>query len=692
MKMGRGFAGKVSIFLVVLLIAISAGIFFSCGGGGSDTGDIGGGSDALAVKVDITSEMYSQSSAYTLNGTVDPAVTSASISLNGAAVQNVAISENAFSIPITLNSGYNTIAISTTDSSGATGTTVYYITYDTGQPSSIDLINSALNAGAITSEGALIYKTYAAFNDTRLPAQYKGDDSLADYSTITWEINEAYPTLSEAAKATLTPFLIPPYYKGSWHDIQKNAAPSSKSNYRKSKAVFSATEFKSCENSENIASEDWTWVEGVGSFNHVRVWYLNKYHATDSSKANSLITFLETNAWKKLTSLMGREPLSDKDMRCNGGNGKLDIALVDNLNAPGQTVVLESTFAGYGAEETPVYILINRNVDSNSIDPIATHEFMHAIQYGINVKSSSLNNDYMTLMESTADWAAYYILNKTMHKNNKWWQTSLSCSDSFMKNPDKPYDTTALNAFPYSESLLALYLSETVGDDSIKKIWDATQSYDQINSIDKTVSGGLKAVWPKYASANVNESPVNYYQQWDNVTQKVKKVSKNVTVGKCDDTESYMAVALPYLSSQYYSYTFGGDVRKVVFHNGLSYKLIKESKKDGESFIHENLTEDQKKGANVQAMIKRYGQWEGPMDWTLIPSMSFDIQSQGIEEIIIIFSNSDFEDKGRILRPQGLNPVFWAEREGEDDSNCPSRSPSNGGLLQRLINKFNGGL
>lgn len=82
--------------------------------------------DAIAAKVDIISEMYSQSSTYTLNGTVDHAVTSATISLNGAAVQNVAISENAFSIPFTLNPGSNTVSINTTDSSGTTGITVYY--------------------------------------------------------------------------------------------------------------------------------------------------------------------------------------------------------------------------------------------------------------------------------------------------------------------------------------------------------------------------------------------------------------------------------------------------------------------------------------------------------------------------------------------------------------------------------------
>lgn len=454
MKRGMAVLWVLLCFVFAVAGCGSGGGGNTPGSGGGDTsgggGDTGGGTGAIAAKVDITSDMYTQSSAYTLNGTVDPAVTSATISLNGGTAQSISISENAFSIPLTLKSGYNTLSITSTDSSGTTGTTVNYITYDTGQPSSLDLINNALNAGTITSEEALIYKTYAAFNDSRLPTEYKGDDSLADYSEITWEINEAYPTLSETAKEVLTPFLIPPFYKGSWHDIQKSAMPSSKSDHQNSKAVSSAAGVQYC---EEMFPADWLSV-GRG---HIKVWYLEKYKDTDGKKASLLATFLEDTVWSELTTLMGRKPLSDIDMGCNGGDGRLDIALVDNIGNPGRTTMLENVFMGYGAEETPVYILINRNEDLNENFPTAVHEFMHAIQYGINVKSLSLNNDYATLMESTADWAAYYILKKVMKTDSTWHHKSLSFPSSFLQNTDKPYDTKDLNAFPYSESLLALY-------------------------------------------------------------------------------------------------------------------------------------------------------------------------------------------------------------------------------------------
>jgi hypothetical protein len=47
-------------------------------------------------------------------------------------------------------------------------------------PTSYELISSALAAGQIDAETAHRYRVFAAFTDTRLPQQYRGDDSTIE--------------------------------------------------------------------------------------------------------------------------------------------------------------------------------------------------------------------------------------------------------------------------------------------------------------------------------------------------------------------------------------------------------------------------------------------------------------------------------------------------------------------------------
>ena len=65
-------------------------------------------------------------------------------------------------------------------------------------------IDQALARGEIDAETALVYKTYAAFNDPRLPARFHGDDSQDVDSSIVAEVGQRFDTLSPATQALLS--------------------------------------------------------------------------------------------------------------------------------------------------------------------------------------------------------------------------------------------------------------------------------------------------------------------------------------------------------------------------------------------------------------------------------------------------------------------------------------------------------
>jgi hypothetical protein len=150
-------------------------------------------------------------------------------------------------------------------------------------PTSFDLIDIALQQGKIDVETALQYKTFAEFDDARLPAAFRASEVGGEAGLFMNEVVAAYPTLSAEAQAVLEPFFIPPFQTGSWtkqtsHDI----LPS--------------------------APTDWVFLSAAGG--KARVWY-KKGDAELQRKAGVVANALTNDVWAAETSLMGREPVLD---------------------------------------------------------------------------------------------------------------------------------------------------------------------------------------------------------------------------------------------------------------------------------------------------------------------------------------------------------------------------------------------
>ena len=87
-----------------------------------------------------------------------------------------------------------------------------------------ELIDAAVARGDISSEQGLIYKVFSSYSDPRLPSQYQGvADPLAEAPLD--DVTAQWDQLSDNAKATLGPFLVPPYYHGSYWEQQIQGTP-----------------------------------------------------------------------------------------------------------------------------------------------------------------------------------------------------------------------------------------------------------------------------------------------------------------------------------------------------------------------------------------------------------------------------------------------------------------------------------
>jgi hypothetical protein len=74
-----------------------------------------------------------------------------------------------------------------------------------------------LAAGQIDAATAHRYRVFAAFTDTRLPQQYRGDDStVEEVPPAVEEVGALLPTFSAQTQTELAPFLLSPVDPGSW--------------------------------------------------------------------------------------------------------------------------------------------------------------------------------------------------------------------------------------------------------------------------------------------------------------------------------------------------------------------------------------------------------------------------------------------------------------------------------------------
>ena len=506
--------------------------------------------------------------------------------------------------------------------------------------SSDNLIDAARTRGEITAEQALTYKVFAAFGDPRLPAQYHGDDSLDFDSHIVAEVQAVYPTLSAATQATLNPFLIPPAYVGSWAEPLPAPAATTGS------LAAPASTPPACG-----ALADWKSTGGA----FARVWW-RKSRPGDAAAAAGYLAALEGTIWPKLVSLMGRMPMPDGNVSCSGGDGRLDIYLDPHLVRSMAPAHNEP-----GCRFTPSYIVLNPAVP---VDVLA-HEFMHTIQWSYNTHDGCMYpGEYAWLAEATATWAQGFDFGTpdSEHYTADWFFPANQTPSLELKD----------DRHEYGAFLFLFFLSHHYSDSVIKTIWDGTQTTNSLDAINSAIPGGFDAAWPLFAQYNWDVPPFDFYKQWDSLVVQPMPLYGDDRVSGPGTWP--MASDTPHLGLIYKHFTFDGtSARLVTFFNGQTFNLSETAINtmagptqlaDG-SLVYKMDTPppDKVKGAKVQALYKVEGdsQWKFE-DWTGRSQVSFcrDATAERLTELVVIFSNSAYQDRSYRVQPQGINSALVA--------------------------------
>ena len=133
-------------------------------------------------------------------------------------------------------------------------------------------------------------------------------------------------------------------------------------------------------------------------------------------------------------------------------------------------IVVENDFAGFPRNDEDVTGL--ETVRTGALKVTQAHEFMHALQFNINVYQSGW------LMESHATWAEDAVYDDI----NDWhWYIN-----RFFTGPNVPI----INRYVYGSAYFQNWLSETYGVDIQRQVWNAARSMSAADAIRTVAFGG----------------------------------------------------------------------------------------------------------------------------------------------------------------------------------------------------------
>ncbi|RKG69120.1 Ig-like domain-containing protein [Corallococcus sp. CA054B] len=460
------------------------------------------------------------------------------------------------------------------------------------QANSLQRIDAARARGELNDETALIYKVFAIFGDERLPRQYLGDDRALDGTALMDELVESVGTLSSEAQATLQPFLLTPPEAGSWFALREAAGE------------------------ERATARQVSWGTVVTANNKVKLWY-HKRFAGDAVRAQRIADEIDGVIWPKLTGLL-REPLPDCGAACprGGGDERIDIYLVDTR------VSLARRFSC--CQGSSALVLLSRQASFS----VVAHELMHVIASAYPRDSSQ---EYHWLSEASAKWAENYVYPKSnMDPDYPSTDDEHFSAQRFLLLPDFPLEYRN-NAHEYGAYLLPFYLAGPgqAGSAVVKTIWENATNPSSLGAVNAAIAGGFEKVWPEFVLHNWNQDPVTDYRAWDGLQAHAQATG---TFHVDAPGEESLTTNVKHLAANYYAFTFtSDDVHKVIVENPLAASADP--------------------AARVQALVKIGGQWRAPEDWTKLQKKKFcrDKPEEHVEELVIIISNSEWQDRSHVL-------------------------------------------
>lgn len=543
--------------------------------------------------------------------------------------------------------------------------------------SSVSLIEAAVTAGTITAEQGLIYKVYASFVDPRLPPAYRGVIQGNIDDPILKEASQKFATLSPATQAALTPFFRTPDDPDGWYAARVPLGTSvpmpSSGVAAPGRARSTRGSAQDCPGIDHLFSRRSTTHFAV----HFPIGDLNGTAVAD------IITPELERIYITETEAFGRVPVSDAAVtgQPNGCDGLLDIWILPAIGLlglgreddPRKGAVAWTTMYNVGCAPSPSFIGMWAVPfpDPKKMKAALAHEFWHVLEVGSYNHGGTCLSEYDWMGEATGNWAIDLVYPTDQ------WEQDYAAGYAFAERLvplDEAYGNNRDKTNGYCDYVFLLYLARTYGNSAVKDIWDATAGAKSVEAIVAALQsrGGIKQVWPEFALAewnNYKDSDHDELHFQDDLTWGMREAfdladaggpngrrsdsvdlrgGKNRNIELMASTENFPSGHdLPRLSIHvdYLKFT-DQNVASVLYTNGLAFADFPNLK--------------------IQVLIKQGGSWKPVEDWTkkLYQSYCRDLASQRIQEMVLIYSNSDGN------RPSDPIPIGLTANVGVSNVGC----------------------
>jgi hypothetical protein len=490
-------------------------------------------------------------------------------------------------------------------------------------PTSFDLIDLALKAGKLDAETALEYKTFAEFDDARLPAAYQASQAGGEAGLFMNEVVVAYPSLSAAAKTVLEPFFIPPFQAGSWMAQTGYSLAAS-------------------------APADWAFISAAGG--KARVWY-KQADPEMQRKAGVIAAALTTDIWPKETTLMGRTPVLDSA-------GVQNVVVYDHYRSSWNgTFVPFGIYAGMTVpqtcSQTASILYINSNLpDTSGVRSAGTkigliettaHEFMHALQFAFPLAVNPCT-EYGWLAEATATWAEDFVY---PDHDTEW-----RLAKNYLNEPGLEINDR-FQWRDYGEYLLVYFFTHKYNNpQAVRSAWLAAGHMDSLMSF--MTLGDMNA--DQVVSLWNKEPFGTFFKDNDTLDYHVKPDFDGTLKTAGGFQEYSLMDDLNSGELRVYHYMVDPSVRTITILNGLTTKITAgpdNGNAEDTVYNQSDVSYDDMRGAEVVTLVK----FSGMDPWQLVNAGRQDFcqdwLKQRVSEILVFMTNQDMTDRNRVLSATG---------------------------------------
>ncbi|MEZ0314522.1 MAG: hypothetical protein ACAI38_22360 [Myxococcota bacterium] len=517
--------------------------------------------------------------------------------------------------------GASSLLISAT-ADGGDGSTRVPADIAAPSPSSVDLINQALEGSAIDYPTSVLYRAYALVDDPRLPEAYRG---VAGEEDLGFFVDAADPSLPAETRTALAPFLVRPADPAS---IWQTLAPTNPGGLTAAVVPCNVTDpgqdvqggFKTA----RVQAPIRVWVQCTGN------------DAEDDIVLASGLSYASA-MYGPMSTHMG-PPVFDDVAENQPGNldSAIDVFVVHDGGASLRSGVTQIgngiavATAPFAGDTSSGYILIGRSrAESAGFRSTMIHEFFHVLQKAHNRKvmwePSALGpSTEFWWVEASATWASSHFA-RSLAPANVYYRFA-----DFQQSPSSLHRSYAAgNPKMYAAFIWGFWEEHESGSpETIATSWVDLEGVSGFTAANEALDGvfDFEARFHEFAIANINEDYPRAlgldkrHRGLDSRFPEPRPRPSYADDQTVNETREFRpGVDIPPLKAAYYRYTPRGDVRKVVVH------------------FDEITTRE---GLDIDGVIKSDGNW-GVESYSGLAKKTFCLDRDKVEDIILVLSNHD---------------------------------------------------